>query len=196
MGKSFKNNIFLVDVDGVLLKWVPAFDKYMSKKGIYPITEKQQDFDLSTYYALPKNIIYDEVNKFNNGHWRFGTLDPYPDAVNGVKYIHDTLGFKFVAITSSSTKSQSIALRRANLFNVFGDVFYDVHCVDVEGDKTEYLALYKPTYWVEDKPKNCLIGLEYGHDCILMNRNHNKKDVDSRWTRCYNWREIIRYIEK
>jgi len=185
----------LVDVDGVLLAWREAFDQYMAKKGVIPIVDKQQSFDLSTFYGLDRDSIYKEVNEFNSGHWRFGTLRAYPDAIESIKHLHNDLNYRFVAITSCSSSPVSVALRKANLFNHYGDVFDEIHCLDVGVPKQSYLSKYEPTYWIEDNINGCLAGLDFGHNCILVTRDHNENEHDDRWTRCNDWYEITNIIK-
>lgn len=186
-----KSKIILVDCDGVLLYWLDAFNRFMAHQGFF--TTNPGHFTLPEHYGLSENDMNDYINRFNMGHWEFGTLPPYADAQYGVKSLHD-MGYKFVVITSCSTHPQAIALRKANLYHHFGDVFDSVHCIDLHDTKKTHLAEYEPTYWIEDNPKNAEDGLIYNHNCILMLHSWNKNFKNNKIKIVSNWAEIVEYI--
>jgi 5'(3')-deoxyribonucleotidase len=186
-----KDKIILTDCDGVLLSWLSAFNRFMVHQGFNPIELSQ--FTTPSHYGISEEQINDYVTTFNSGHWEFGTLPPYRDAQNGVKQLFE-MGYRFVVITSCSSHPQTIALRRANLFNHFGDVFEHVHCIDVGESKRSHLADYEPSIWIEDTPRHAEDGLIYGHNCILMTEQWNKNYNNDRIKRVHNWDEIVNHI--
>ena len=187
-----RNSTILCDVDGVLLHWLPAFHRYMNNQGLY--SDNPEGYTVGANFGMTDDELVEYITIFNGGHWEFGTLTPYADAQYGIQEL-TKLGYRFVAITSCSTNTQAIALRRANLYIHFGDVFDAVHCIDVGNSKKTHLAEHEPTFWIEDHAKNAADGLEYGHDCILMAQNWNENVSDPRVKRCLNWAEIVEYIE-
>lgn len=193
-----KSNIILTDVDGVLLDWFSAFRRYMKTLGLKEGKMVHTDHDkMYKFFGLKDNDeMFEYVEVFNSGHWEFGTLPALDLAVDGVNALH-SVGYRFVAITSCSTAPQAVALRKANLYNIFGDVFDEVHCVDVGESKRTHLADYEPTFWIEDKASAAEDGLDYGHNSILIAQTWNAGiTVDNRIKRCYDWREIENYILK
>jgi len=106
------------------------------------------------------------------------------------------MGYRFIAITSCSSNPMSKVLRQANLYNIFGDIFDDVHCIPIYESKKLYLAEYKPTFWIEDNFKNCVDGLEYGHGCILLSQIWNENYQNIRIRRCDKWPEIVDFIKE
>ena len=113
------SNIILVDVDSVLLKWRDGFRLYMKHQG-HEWLDIDDDYDMSQHFNLTYDEVYEHILQFNNGHWEFGALHPVDCAVNNVKRLTDTLGYRLVAITACSITPQSKALRQANLYNEFG----------------------------------------------------------------------------
>jgi len=190
-----KNNIILVDIDGCCLDWLGAFIVYMKHQGHewdYSLGEPQQ-YNLAPHFHLDNSVIETNIVKFNTGHWEFGTLKPIKGATAGINKLVDW-GYKLVAITSCSTNPLTVALRKANLYNYFGDVFDAVHCVDMMESKRTHLADYEPTYWIEDHVNNCADGLKYGHTCLLLKQLWNETASHPDLVRCDDWSEIVKFI--
>lgn len=190
-----KNKIILVDVDSVLLSWRDGFKLYMYHQG-HEWLDIEDMYNMSKHFNLAKDEIYKHIVHFNDGHWEFGALSPVEGAVNGMKLLSEELGYRFVAISSCSINPQSKALRQANLYNIFGDVFDAVHCVAIEESKETHLADYEPTFWIEDNFKNCVDGIKYGHSCILLNQKWNENDQNDQIKRCFSWHEIVDFIRE
>ncbi len=192
---TMKNKVLLTDIDGVFLDWFVAFERYMISQG-YGQTGKvhTRHDDMGLYFGVDNNEVYGLVDGFNSGHWEFGTLPAIDGAIEGVQKLIDE-GYRFIGITSCSTHPQTVALRKANLFNVFGDVFDAVHCVDVGESKATHLADHDPSFWIEDKAPAADLGLVYGHKCMLIDQTWNSDEViDSRVKRCYGWKDIVEHI--
>lgn len=192
---KMKKKIILTDLDGVFLDWFTAFERYMIGQG-YEKTGKvhTRHDDMGFYFGIDNSEIYGLVDGFNSGHWQFGTLPAIDGAKEGIQTLTDA-GYRFVGITSCSTHPQTVVLRKANLFNVFGDIFDAVHFVAVGASKATHLADYDPTFWIEDKAPAANLGLVYGHKCMLINQTWNIDEiVDSRVKRCCDWVEIVNYI--
>lgn len=185
--------ILLCDCDGVLLNWREGFIRFMLNRGYNPQPEYETAYLLGRYFNLSDDEFYRQVEIFNSGRWEFGTLKAESGAVNGIAALAE-LGYSFIAISACSSSKQTFVLRRANLYNVFGDVFDEVHCLDLKDSKKSHLAYHEPTFWIEDKMSACLEGVEPGHKCILINRVWNKDQHDDRVERCHNWDAVVRYI--
>ncbi len=103
------------------------------------------------------------------------------------------LGYSFVVITSCSADPKVVNLRRANLYNVYGDVFDEIHCVGLYKSKIEILQQYDPSFWIEDTPSHAIDGDDNGYKAILLDyiwNQHNVDDSDS-FHRCMSWPEIV-----
>ena len=83
--------------------------------------------------------------------------------------------YHFEAITSLSTDHWAGELRRMNLERFFGWCFPRVPRIETGGDKDEILKEYdRGHWWIEDKPANCLAGLEAGHRPIIIDHPYNR----------------------
>lgn len=188
------NRTILVDVDSVLLLWRDGFKLYMKHQG-HKWLDIPEDYNMSNHFDLTFDEVYDHIVKFNDGHWEFGTLKPVEGAVDGIKKL-SKLGYRFVVITACSIIPQAKALRQANLYNIFGDVFDAIHCVKIDDSKETHLADYEPTYWIEDNFKNCVDGIKYGHKCILLTHTWNENEENPDVNRCASWEQIVDFIKK
>lgn len=191
MLKSTKK-VILLDVDDVLLNWLEAFERYMIHQG-YSKPDGYHTWDLEEAFETSKEEAQRHIKIFNNGHWEFGTLGPIPGSQEGVDSFKKA-GYDLVAITSCSTNPQTIALRKANLYWCFGDVFKAVHCVNLGESKDTHLADYEPTWWIEDKMTNAVAGLKYGHKSVLLSRQHNLNNNHEDVIRVENWNEITSLV--
>lgn len=188
------DKIILVDCDGVLLDWLSAFTRFMSAGGIEPHPGDSSMYNLGPYFGISDDKVFDYITEFNNGHWEFGTLPALPGSVRNIRRLVNDEGYRFVAITSCSTGPQTVALRKANLYNVFGDIFDNVHCVDLGESKKTHLGSYEKTWWIEDKPSACEEGLDYGHKCILLDQSWNQDYEHTEIYRAMNWTDIVNKI--
>ena len=181
----------LIDVDDVLLNWYSGFLRFTKHLGLEPINDNT-DYDLSKRFGLSSSEMTDMIQFFNS-RWEFGTLDPLPNSREYIAALRER-GYIFVAITSCSTDPITVALRRSNLYWCFGDVFEDVHCVNLHESKETHLADYNPSWWIEDKFENALAGLKYRHKSILLTQPSNTGKEHSDIKRCDSWCEIYKHI--
>jgi FMN phosphatase YigB (HAD superfamily) len=186
------NKTILIDADSVLLRWRHGFRSYMKHKG-HEWLNIETNYDMTQHFNASSEEVYEHLNLFNNGHWRIGTLSPVAGAVEGMARLAN-MGYRFVVISSFSTNAQAIALRQANLYNVFGDVFDNVYCIGVGKHKRDHLSKYESAFWIEDNYDNCVDGLKYGHKCILLAYPWNQHNVNSDIAVCDNWDDIVDYI--
>lgn len=192
-GLMIKSDTILLDVDDVLLDWFEGFSRYMAHQGHTYSGERSWEMDDN--YNLSKPLMREHIVRFNSGHWEFGTLQPLSGAKEGVIELKNH-GYNLVAITACSTNPVAVALRKANLYWCFGDVFKAVHCVDLAEAKDTHLADYEPTYWVEDKMTNAIAGLKYGHKSILLEAPYNVNQNHPEVTKVKTWQDVLGIILK
>ena len=77
----------LTDVDGVLLKWEPAFSSWMASKGYTVKTPNV--YKQSTRYGLEQDLADDLVERFNESAW-MGYLKPMDGSVEYVDQFRQT----------------------------------------------------------------------------------------------------------
>lgn len=166
----------ILDCDGVLLNWIGGFTAYASHRlGKDLASTEQDDFDLSAWLGLTGDETDAMIGDFNQGDGgHFGRLDPLPGAREALAAAHSR-GRPIFVVTSCSTLPQVIASRKANLRAVFGDIFSDIHCLDLHLDKSPVLRELGPGTWVEDKFENAIAGADIGLTSYLIRYDYNRK---------------------
>jgi hypothetical protein len=153
-----------------------------------------QHYDLTDHFGLSDlQETIDHIERFNSGEWEFGTLPPVDGARDGINRLVGE-GYRFIGISACSIGDQTIALRKANLYNVFGDVFDDTFFVPLKSDKHEFLKRYAPTFWIEDKHSSAVDGLEHGHKPILLDYDYNRDPDPEGLYRAQGWADAVEYI--
>ena len=183
--------IILTDVDGVLLEWENHFANWMLTKGYQQKLGKEKVYSMGKRYGLTKKKKEDLIKEFNNSAW-MGTQDPMLESQTWVKLLHAE-GWTFIPITSQTTDIPAQELRKRRLKDLFGGtVFENFFILDTGADKDSALAEFHGTglWWVEDKPENALLGLDYGLRPLLVDHVYNRKFKHQNITRVSNWKEI------
>mgnify|MGYP000968563184 FL=1 len=169
---NYEKRKILTDVDGVVLDWEASFTAWMEKEGYSVVNDGE--YKQSKRYGIEQDLADELVKIFNESAW-IGFIKPLRDAV---PVIDDMLceHYHFEAITSLSTDHWAGELRRMNLERFFGRAaFRRVRCIETGGDKDDILKEYdRGHWWIEDKPENCLAGLEAGHRPILIDHPYNR----------------------
>lgn len=188
-----KENIILVDCDGVLCDWEYAFTQWMNHQNIRSVDDTQYDiakkFGMTTWEA--KKL----VREFNASA-AIAFLPPLRDAVYYMKRLHMLHGYRFHCITSLSDNKYAHRLRYQNLDLLFGRELWDeVICLGCGDDKDEALEPYRDTgcFWVEDKVANAELGVQLGLNSILVAHEHNA-NYDGDIPRYWKWKEIYNHI--
>lgn len=188
--------LILTDSDGVLLDWQSAFHTWMKARG-YLAVHNANDFYL--VHEMYENVTEEEGRKlirtFNESA-AIGFLPALRDSIYYVKKLYEKHGFKFRVITSLSIDPYARALREMNLSKLFGDAIDGVTFLDTGEDKDSALALYKDSdlYWIEDKPENAALGLEYGLRSVMMEHEHNRKFRWEPYPCVSNWKDIYKMV--
>ena len=201
------NRIILTDVDGVLLEWEYHFTEWMLQrsyfddkgKRTYPyklLDNKENTYEMAERFGLTITDIRKEIREFNKSAW-MATQCPMPDSQTWVKLLAAE-GWTFIPITSQTSDIPAQKVRKKRLTELFGDVFYNYHILDTGADKDSALAEFHNTglYWVEDKPKNALAGLNYGLKPILLDHPYNRDFNHPEITRVNNWKQIHEILSK
>ena len=202
------NRIILTDVDGVLLEWEHHFTKWMlqrtyfDKKGsrVHPyrlLEDKENTYEMAERFGVTIPEIRKEMREFNRSAW-MGTQRPMPDSQTWVKLLHAE-GWTFIPITSQTSDKPAQELRKRRLEELFGkQVFSNYHILGTGADKDSALAEFHNTglYWVEDKPKNALAGLNYGLKVLLYDHPYNQDFNHPEITRVNNWEQIHEMLVK
>tara|TARA_B100000900_G_C20568048_1_gene711973 strand:- start:1023 stop:1604 length:582 start_codon:yes stop_codon:yes gene_type:complete len=190
---NYEKKKILTDVDGVVLDWESSFTAWMSKEGYEVVNENV--YKQSKRYGIEQQFADTLVKTFNESAW-IGYIKPLRDAVS---VIDEMLSehYHFEAITSLSTDHWAGELRRVNLERFFGrSAFRRVRCIETGGDKDDILKEYdRGHWWVEDKPENCLAGLEAGHRPILIDHPFNRDFSHPDVVRAENWKQVFTIVK-
>jgi len=203
-----KNRIILTDVDGVLLEWEHHFSKWMLQRTLFDekgsryhpyrlLEDKENTYEMAERFGVTIPEIRKEIREFNRSAW-MGTQRPMPDSQTWVKLLHAE-GWTFIPITSQTSDKPAQELRKKRLEELFGkQVFSNYHILGTGADKDSALAEFHNTglYWVEDKPKNALAGLNYGLKVILYDHPYNRDFNHPEITRVNNWKQIHEILVK
>ena len=190
--RNMKDNIILVDCDGVLCDWEYAFTQFMHHKGFPTINDSV--YNVGERFGFSREQGHTFVEEFNASA-AIAFLPPLRDAVYYMKRLHMLHGYQFHCITSLSTNKYAQKLRTQNLELLFGkDLLDDFIYLPCGADKDDVLAKYKDTgcFWIEDKPKNAQVGLDMGLDSILVAHDHNSEEVNI--PRYWKWKHIYKHI--
>jgi FMN phosphatase YigB (HAD superfamily) len=193
MDKNMKDNIILVDCDGVLCDWEYSFTQYMNHKG-YPTIDTAQ-YSVGKRFGISKDFGKRRVADFNDSA-SIAFLPPLRDAVYYMKRLNMLHGYRFHCITSLSDNKYAQRLRTQNLELLFGkEIFDDFIYLPCGADKDEVLKKYEGTecFWVEDKPENAEVGETFGLNSILVAHEHNayyNGDIPRFW----KWKYIYNHI--
>ena len=171
---GMKDKIILVDVDDTLLDYDTGVYDYFIKIGLELVDDHDMHLHYYDKFGLCKESVVKYFNMFNESS-DFGKLLPYK---NSDKYVLDiaSLGYKFIAITACGTNTATISSRTQNLYNVYGDCFDAVYCIDIRQSKADVLAMFKDSdvIWVDDLPMHVLEGYKQGLQSFLMPTAYNK----------------------
>ena len=189
--RQLDKRIILTDVYGVLLEWENHFETWMLGKGYTASLGKENLYSMEKRYGLDTAIKEQLIEEFNNSAW-MSNQDPMPGSQTWVKLLHAE-GWTFIPITSQTTDIPAQELRKRRLKELFGGtVFENFFILDTGADKDSALAEFHGTnlWWVEDKPENALLGLDYGLKPLLVDHTYNKKFKHPKIKRVSNWKEI------
>lgn len=183
--------MILCDVDGVLLHWESAFDRWMLRQGYQKV--KENSYNIGDHYDLDKTASKLLIQIFNeSATMRY--LDPIDGASHYTKKLHED-GYKMVLITSQTLEPMAHLARQDNLQDKFGNIFQNVVFLDTGSPKDEILKeMPKGSFWIEDKPENALAGLEAGMIPIIFTCAHNRDFKHKDVVRCDTWKDIYQFI--
>ena len=189
-----KNNIILVDCDGVLCDWEYSFTHFLNHKGYK--TKDEMEYNVGNRFGISKEEGKKLVAEFNDSA-AIAFLPPLRDSVYYMKRLNMLHGYKFHCITSLSDNKYAQKLRIQNLELLFGkELWDDFIFLPCGGDKDEELKKYEGTgcWWIEDKPKNAEVGESFGLNPIIIAHNHNAFIGSNKYPRFWKWKHVYKHI--
>jgi FMN phosphatase YigB (HAD superfamily) len=188
-----KERLILTDCDGTILDWNSPFEAFMSESGYLKKPNTDHDYSIAVRYNISKETAKECIVEFNKSP-QIKTLQPFADSEEYIKKLSDN-GFKFIAITSVGQCTQIYQNREHNLKNLFGDVFNEIHCLDMNACKFDTLTKWsnKEYFWIEDHKTNAESGKLAGLKSILINHPYNLEYTSNLFTSVSDttpWKEI------
>jgi FMN phosphatase YigB (HAD superfamily) len=167
----------LVDCDGVLLNWESPFDEYVRKKYGVSMVDSGEYY-LTQRYGIDSQLA-DVMTKDFNQSSEFSDLPVLPGAVEALCDIHRR-GVTIICVTSTVAGALTGDLRKKNLAKHFGSAIGEIHLLNVDQCKRAVLSQWRDSghIWVEDLPKNAIVGAELGLRSILIDAPYNRGDYD------------------
>lgn len=166
----------LMDCDDVLLDWLSGFRRFVTEDlEIHLKDDFPGGFDMRRWLGVETTgEAMTLVKLFNDRRGTgFDELGPIPGAVSAVQNLKDR-GFEIHVITSCSGLRDVHERRWQNLEQIFGsDAFASLVCLEIGRSKKSSLAQHPKSVWIDDLPKNALIGQELGHPSAVLRAHHN-----------------------
>lgn len=194
-----KEKIILTDCDGVLVDWNPAFDNYMLSVGFPRLPNTGTDYNIHVRHGISSHQARECIKEFNESR-RIADLKPFADSVDNVLTLAN-LGFRFIVITSVSDHPDAHEYRTLNLKDIFGDVFDEIHCLEMGANKAQALLAWEDTgyFWIEDHMRQAEAGHEAGLKPLLINHpynHHYQTDLFPKVSYETPWAEIVDIVRK
>jgi 5'(3')-deoxyribonucleotidase len=184
--KRTKKPVLLTDVDGVVVDWVKTFGEFVTSKGFTLQFEHPQTWGMTEWFNASANQITELITEMNSSEI-FARIPIFPDAQKVLPQLAEK--YDLVAITSCSNDALTIARRKRNLEMI--DVkFKEVHCLNFNESKKDWLKSYPTTVWVEDRFEGAECGVETGHKSILINRPYNLNQSHQKIIKVDSWYQI------
>lgn len=182
--------LVISDLDEVVFSWHGAFETYVrTVRGYNPEGPISKCRNLEEWMGISYEKTHELVYDFNHDFSRFGDLKPLSHAAKYIPLLN-AAGYKFIAITAASCDTPTYHARWDNLQRYFPDMFIGLHLTGLGGSKKPYLELYRPAYWVEDKPRHAEDGFKAGHKSFLIDYVHNMNDDRRGVKRVSGWKEV------
>lgn len=175
--EALLNGPICTDVDDVLLDWLHSGFKMWSQETLgRKLDDRGPDgWNMSGWLGVDDDTARRMIGDFNNSE-HFATLSPFPDAVQAMRELA-AAGRRIHAVTSCSSDPLTVARRRRNLDDCFGDIFASLTCLDLGTCKTHRLNAIAEAegrgVFVEDSHSNAVKGHGIGYATFLIRRGHN-----------------------
>lgn len=183
----------ILDVDGVVLQWLPTFAGWMAERGFPPriAHDLETDFRMSTMFpdaGMPRMLAEIALMSLDP---RYGRMPFYPGVEATVSALRDAHPeAAIVAVTAAGERPETVAMRRANLSALALD---DVRVLPLGARKIdEFRRFPKGSIVLEDVGKHVAEAEEAGHVGVLIHRTYNGRENVA--VRVQGWDDFRRLV--
>ena len=124
MTNSLKHKAIVIDVDDTILDFGSRVREFYNHDYGKRITGLSEKWGLDEWLNIDKELASAVLADFMD-NWQFGVLDPLPGAKRVLTRIAQQ-GYDIFVVTACGTDPQVMALRKANLYHCFGNIFEEV----------------------------------------------------------------------
>ncbi|WP_425338894.1 5' nucleotidase, NT5C type [Moritella marina] len=187
----------VIDIDDTVLDFGSRLREFVNHQYDKQVTGKPLAWDLCEWLGIKEGQDVKILKEFASS-WQFGALDALPGASRILTKLAQE-GYEIFCITACSRDAQVEALRRANMYHCFGNIFKEIFFVEFGESKATYLNKIQETHeihaFVDDKYDNLVDAKNAGIDnCIMIKQPHNK--VFRELVTCaHDWYEISHIIQ-
>lgn len=193
----------LTDVDGVLLNFVKGFAEFLKSKSLFK-EELDSEIQGNKYFDLKDLIILDcpiECESLINEFYSSEYVGQLKEQQEGLRNIIKSLSneFNLICITCIGTSDHLKEQRRINLINVFGDHFEEIHCINLNDSKEEFIFDLSKRYnvftYIDDRLKHINESINAGIKPILFTQGHKHTENSDDFHIMDCWHQIHDFIK-
>lgn len=192
--------MILLDCDEILLDMITPFSAFMKERTGKDCLEVRLYAGEWSFFENDIEKFKTYVNEFHHSSY-FRTLPPIPGAKEAIKRLK-TLGQDLIIISAASPEEIPRLSRIKNLEVIFGkNTFKEINLLPFMTSKKEILSSYPKSFFIDDSPKNALVGLECGHSPIVLKYPFNESRIKRKLSTfpqikvCENWKQATLLIE-
>ncbi|MFT5880384.1 MAG: 5'(3')-deoxyribonucleotidase [Moritella sp.] len=187
----------VIDIDDTVLDFGSRLREFVNHQYDKKVIGKPKEWDLCEWLGVKEGQDVEILTEFASS-WQFGALDALPGASRILTKLTQE-GYDIFCITACSREPQVEALRRANMYHCFGNIFQEIFFVGFGESKDKYLKQIQQTHeihaFVDDKFANLEDAHNAGIDrCIMIKQPHNR-NFRERVTCAHDWYEISYIIQ-
>lgn len=198
-----KRKGIIIDYDDVLVDYCKGIVSYAISHYGLKVQHEPNSYNLHKTFGVQENLIENILHNFNNNSYQFGLLETIDEYAKGsiwmLKNHHPEVDLFIV--TKCGNSSITVALRKVNAINLFGDVFEDILFLNPNESKAAAFKKLQKTHdivcVIDDHLDNINTAIECGIDAIVYERNHNVQyKYDHRYTYAQSWIDVYHELDK
>lgn len=177
-----------VDIDGVTSDsytvWLGELNRYYSKN-----IEVLEDYNLHLVY----NVSWDDMNNFfvENVERLFMLPPPMKGAKQGIETLL-AKGHEVIYVTARSPEEKDVTVRWMDKYKIP----YEHIIFSGMKSKVDLVKEWQLELFIEDYVGNAEAIAKSGIQVLLLNASYNQGELPEGVTRCRDWPEIIKEIDK